>query len=150
MALKPASKPILAFLVLLLMVAPRVAAIEQAGAPTAWSTTTIRPVRYDLALDFGRSRFAASGWVSVRNSGATPVASLPFLLHRWLRVQSVKDTAGAALAFTRTVTAFDDWDVLQVNFVEVRPAEPLAPGASMTLSIAYAETWPAMSKPCAT
>ncbi len=117
---------------------PRPAARPEETA--ARPATAVRPVRYDLdfKLNFADSRIACSGRLTVRNSGDTAAPVVPLLFYRLLKVTSLRDaSSGAEVPRTQAIVGFEDWEELQVNFVEVRPAAPLAPGASLALDIAY-------------
>ena len=59
------------------------------------------------------------------------------ILYRLLKVTSVADAAGSPLPFTQTITAYEDWDRLQLNFIEVSLLSPMAAGAKGTIALHY-------------
>jgi hypothetical protein len=105
----------------------------------AGRTLALRPVHYglDFTLDYEQKALRAECRLTLANATERPAASVPLILFRLLGVTSIRDGQGRALSFRQRVVAFEDWDVIQVNFVEADLAAPLAPGERQDLVIDY-------------
>jgi hypothetical protein len=111
----------------------------RAGGPARPPVPQVRETRYVLTcrLDYDDERLAATVRLTVANHGHEPARRVPLLLHRLLTVGDVRDAAGAPLAFTQRVTAFDDEPRRQVNAITVELAKPLSPGARTEMVVRY-------------
>jgi len=58
-------------------------------------------------------------------------------LYRLLNVSSIKDENGKTLPFKQQVRTFEDWDILQVNFIEVTLDEPILENKTKKIIIEY-------------
>ena len=98
-----------------------------------------KPVHYglDLTLDYENHHLEGRCRLTLVHTTGQPEASVPLTLFRLLNVTSVRDGRGRALEFRQRVLALEDWDVIQVNFVEVDLASPLGPGEKEDLVIDY-------------
>jgi hypothetical protein len=110
-----------------------------AGAAHSDLAPPVTPIRYelDLALDYGEERLACVARLTFRNEDRTPVAEIPLLLYRLMRVDEVRDGTGNPIPFRQEVVAFEDFGRLQVNFARVSLAAPLAPGATDSITVRY-------------
>ena len=100
---------------------------------------SLKTVRYDLDIkvDYEAEKIYGRSRLTIHNSGPSAFAAIPLVLYRLLRVESVRDGHGEALAFTQEVVAFDDFEKLQVNSVQVGLKAPLRSGEKETLDISY-------------
>jgi hypothetical protein len=113
--------------------------LDVAGQADADRLAELKTIRYDLDIKveyeaekiFGRCR------LTVHNSGPSTFATIPLVLYRLLKVESIKDGRGNALPLTQDVVAFDDWEKLQVNLVRVTLKAPLQSQEKETLDISY-------------
>lgn len=107
------------------------------GAPVLAALPT--PVKYNwnVNLDYDESSLSSTCELTVKNSTESPIQTLPLLLYRLMTVDSVVDGNGRKLGFTQNVRAFDDFDRQQVNFIEVKLYDNLAPNQSATLKLKY-------------
>ncbi len=78
----------------------------------------------------------------VRNSGRRPVTRVSAILYRLLMVSEATDARDPQrrLKVRQAVRALPEESRLQVNAITVELVEPLAPGATTTLRLAYAGT----------
>ena len=99
----------------------------------------VEPVRYDLKIDADTDSGTIAGdcALRIRNGSAVPIPVVPLNLYRLMEVASVRDEAGADLAFSQDVRVFEDWRELQVNHIRAGLRSPLAPGRETTLRIKY-------------
>ena len=58
-------------------------------------------------------------------------------LYRLLKVTAITDEQGAVIPYQQNVQSFEDWEQLQVNYVEARLPKPLASNRSKTIAIHY-------------
>jgi hypothetical protein len=106
--------------------------------PFTERTVDVAPVAYDLAIevDFEQSKIRGSGRLTVRNRSDHSVDHIPLMLYRMMKVTDLTAVDGTPLPFTQQIVPFDDWEQLQVNFVEVE-TRSLGPGEEETISIAW-------------
>lgn len=97
----------------------------------------VAPVAYDLEIevDFDEPKIRGAGRLTVRNTSERSVRHIPLMLYRMMRVTELTDLEGRRPRFTQQIVPFDDWEQLQVNYVEVD--ESLGSGEEATLSIAW-------------
>jgi aminopeptidase N len=109
------------------------------ASSSAGAQGVLSPTHYDVSfdVDYPAEVLRASTRIALKNPGSTAATEASLLLYRLMRVQSVRDAGGGALAFSQEVTALDDRPKQQVNHLRVRLREPLAPAATMTLEITY-------------
>ena len=107
------------------------------GSPI--EASNLAPVRYELnvRVDYESKRVEGTAMIRLRNRTDHPVDHMPLLLYRLMRVTSIRDAAGNPLEHTQQVQALEDWDRLQVNYVEARLKPALQPGAEMTVEVAW-------------
>ncbi len=107
------------------------ATLPAASAAETFADRTIdfRPAHYglDWTLDYENKILHGRCRLTLVNVTEHPAASVPLTLFRLLGVTSVRDGQGRSLEFRQRVVALEDWDVIQVNFVEVDLAAPLKP-----------------------
>jgi aminopeptidase N len=107
------------------------------GPPFGERTVRIEPRHYDLEVDVdveGR-RLRGTATIRLKNGSDEKANHIPLLLYRLMRVDAVRNESGRAMEFVQRVATFEDWDKLQVNYVEIRPSAPLAPGEEMTIVV---------------
>ena len=107
---------------------------EAAGAPLALKTLDYV---LDLRVDYEQEKLFGDCRLTVVNATAQPVARIPLILYRLLKVTTVADAAGSPLPYTQVITAYEDWDRVQLNYVEVLLPSPIAAGAKGTISLHY-------------
>ncbi len=125
----------LAVAAILLAAEPAVSAVPGVSGP-AERFRTLR-TELDLRVDLAEERLDGTARLTVRNDGTAPARELPFLLYRLLTVQGVRDCGGAPLPFTQQVIAFEDEPRKQVTRAVVALPQPLAPGETAAVEIAY-------------
>lgn len=105
--------------------------------PSPVSLPQLTHLALEVEPDFDAERIAGTATLTLRNVSDAPLAGVPLILHRLMRVTTVTDGDRRALAIRQRVTSFEDWERFQVNAIEVELAAPLAPGASTRLSVEY-------------
>jgi len=93
--------------------------------------------KLDLTIDYENEKILGNCQLTVFNPSEQPIRQIPLTLYRLLKVTSVKDEQGADLSFTQQVLSFEDWEQLQVNYVEVSLKNPIQQGERKTISIQY-------------
>jgi hypothetical protein len=88
----------------------------------------LKTINYDLdvRMDYDNRKLDATCAMTVVNGNSKISKIVPILLYRLMKVSSIKDEKGRPLVYTQQVLAFEDWEVFQVNYIEVTPAEPLS------------------------
>jgi hypothetical protein len=102
-------------------------------------TLSLKTTRYelDVTVDYAAKKVFGRCRLTVQNPTEDPIPEIPLLLYRLLKVTALTDEKGAAIPFRQNVLSIEDWEEIQVNYVEARLPLPLAPGLSMTVDIAY-------------
>ncbi len=93
--------------------------------------------KLDLKIDYQNEKILGSCQLTVLNPSKQPINQIPLTLYRLLKVTSVKDEQGADLSFAQQVLSFEDWEQLQVNYVEVSLKTPIQQGERKTINIQY-------------
>jgi hypothetical protein len=91
----------------------------------------------DLHVDYKNDKIVGICGLTVMNPTAQVIKTIPLLLYRLMKVTSIKDENDNALAYTQRVLSFEDWETLQVNYLEVTPSKPLIKGDTFKLNIYY-------------
>lgn len=89
----------------------------------------------DIEVDYQSLQVRGTGRITVGNVSETPADHVPLLLYRLMRADRVADSTGNPLRYSQRVLAFEDWDILQANYVEVELDAPVAPGGEQTLLV---------------
>jgi len=108
------------------------------SVPYAERTLEVVPVAYDLAIevDYQESKIRGTGQLTVRNTSDHSVEHIPVLLYRMMKVTDLRDHYGNPLVFTQKIVPYEDWEQLQVDYVEVETPSFDA-GEETTISIAW-------------
>ncbi len=110
------------------------------GAGTfADRTLAFRPVHYglDLTLDYENKVLHGQCRLTLINVTDRPQTQVPLILFRLLTVTGIHEDQGRPLKFRQRVLALEDWDIIQVNFVEADLDRPLPPRERRVLVIDY-------------
>ena len=102
-------------------------------------TLELKTTRYELKVkvDYEAEKVYGECRLSVLNPTDKPISHVPLLLYRLLKVTAITDDRGTAIPYQQNVLSFEDWEQLQVNYVEVRLPEPLESNQSKTIAIHY-------------
>jgi aminopeptidase N len=111
---------------------------EPDRVPYAERTIQVAPVAYDLAIevDYQEPKIRGTGQLTVRNTSDHSADHIPLLLYRMMKVTNLTDVDGNPLRFTEQIVPFEDWDKLQVNYVQVETPSFDA-GEETTISITW-------------
>lgn len=122
-----------------IIIFPVILAIPVFSQTFSSKTLHLETAHYDLevAVDYETSKISGLCRLTVLNPTDHPLPHIPLLLYRLLRVTDITDDSGTPIPFRQNVMSFEDWEQIQVNYVEVRLPEPVAPSQSKTISIAY-------------
>ncbi|MEW5900214.1 MAG: M1 family aminopeptidase [Acidobacteriota bacterium] len=109
------------------------------GEPEIDRLANLKTIRYDLNIkvDYEAEKIFGQCRMVIQNPGPSVFSTIPLLLYRLLKVASIADSRGETLPFTQEVTAFDDWEKLQVNYIRVTLKTPLRGGEKETLAVDY-------------
>ncbi len=115
--------------------------IAASSFPEQFSSKTLvlKTLRYglDVKVDFENEKISGKCLLTVQNPSNQAVSHVPLILYRLLKATSVTNEAGESIPYKQEVLSFEDWEQLQVNYVEIRPPQPIDPGESKTLTIDY-------------
>jgi hypothetical protein len=96
----------------------------------SYAQSSVSNYELDYRFDFKQEKFFGKATISLKGRSDT----LSFILYRLLKVRSVTDQQGNSLAFRQEVVAMEDWDIQQVNHLEIYPkAEGDAPLGALTI-----------------
>lgn len=93
--------------------------------------------RLDLNIDYEKEKIFANCQLTVLNPSEKSIRHIPLILYRLVKVKSVKNKKGEDLSFTQQVIAFEDWEKLQVNYIEVSLINPIQQGEKKTIKVQY-------------
>lgn len=94
-------------------------------------------VELQLRVDYDSELIAGEAVLTVQNPAEEPLSRVPLLLNRLMRVEEVRGDRGQELGFRQQVTVFEDRTTYQVNAVEVDLNDPVPPGGSVRIAVAY-------------
>jgi hypothetical protein len=99
----------------------------------------LKTMRYelDVKVDYEKEKISGKCLLTVHNPADQAISHVPLILYRLLKVTSVTSETGESIPYKQEVLSFEDWEQLQVNYVEVRLPQPLASGKSLILAIDY-------------
>ena len=113
---------------------------ETAVTDAERSSVEITSLNLDLHLIPAESREEAHATLVVRNTGTVAMARVPLQLSstlHWISASAASSAGLVAILFTQSPVATDTDHTGYVEEAVFTPAEPLAPGASLTLSVVY-------------
>ena len=93
--------------------------------------------KLDLAIDYENEKIRGSCQLTVLNPSQQTIYQIPIMLYRLLKVTSVRNEQGDDLPFTQQVLSYEDWEKLQVNYIEVSLNNPIQQGERRTINIQY-------------
>ena len=102
-------------------------------------TLELKTTRYklDVKVDYAAKKIFGRCRLTVHNPTEKSISHVPLLLYRLLKVTAITDELGTAIPYQQEVLSLEDWEQLQVNYVEARMPKSLASGQSITIDIAY-------------
>jgi aminopeptidase N len=102
-------------------------------------TLELKTTRYelDVKVDYKAEKVNGKCRLTVLNPTDKPISHIPLILYRLLKVTAITDEQGAAIPYQQNVLSFEDWEQLQVNYVEVRLPRPLESNQCKTITIQY-------------
>jgi hypothetical protein len=108
-------------------------------APFEDRTLALAPVRYEINLDidYEEEKLSGKARLTLRNNSDLSVRHLPLLLYRLMTVRSATGEGGMPLSFEQRVLAFEDWEQMQANYVEVALPTPIDPGQVTHLDLEW-------------
>ncbi len=99
---------------------------------------TLRHLDLQATVDVAEASLTGTATLTLINRGSRPIATIPLLLNRLLRVEQVDNGTGMPLAWHQRLAEFEDFAAWQVRAVMVRPQVPLQPGGSTRVRVHYA------------
>jgi aminopeptidase N len=93
--------------------------------------------KLNLNIDYKNEKLIGKCQITVLNPTDEPIQQIPILLYRLMKVKSVKDDQGINIPFRQRVLSFDDWEVLQVNYIEVILEKPIPKRREKKITIEY-------------
>lgn len=99
----------------------------------------LKTTRYEMEVkvDYKAEKVYGQCRLTVYNPTDKPISQVPLLLYRLLNVTAVTDEANAAVPYQQNVLSIEDWEQIQVNYVDVRLLEPIAANQSKTIKVDY-------------
>lgn len=127
------------FLVMLATFFSVTPAICSAASVKGDACPQVQPTHYEMVYrpDMETGALTASGKVTYKNTGQEPVTLLPFTLYRLLDVTKVANQAGEDLPYQESVISTARMFKKQVNYVQVKLRQPLAPGDSTVIAVEF-------------
>lgn len=90
-----------------------------------------------VEVNYDAERLSGTSTLTLRNPSDSPLRRVPLILNRVMRVTAVASGDGQELAYRQQVTSFEDFEIFQVNAIEVDLETPVPAGESVRLLIAY-------------
>lgn len=105
----------------------------------SFKTLSLETVRYvlDVKVDYAAKKILGRCRLTVHNPTDQPISNVPLLLYRLLKVTAITDEQGTPIPYRQEVISFEDWEQIQVNFIEASLSKPINSGQSKTLDIDY-------------
>jgi len=115
-------------------------AIQMASEPSAEDTerqaVTVTALNLDVHLHTASHQIAVRAQVTVRNDGKSPLARIPLQISSSLNWEQIRIT-GKNITFSAATLNSDTDHTGQLHEAAVPLAQPLAPGATLQLDVAY-------------
>jgi hypothetical protein len=109
----------------------------QSGGPLNLPLPQLTGLKLEFGVDYETGRIAGMATLTVHNTSSASLPRVPLVLNRLMAVGGVRDGAGRDLTFGQRVVVYEDVPRFQINAIEVELAEPLLPGKSTRLAVAY-------------
>ncbi len=113
------------------------AAQKPPSVPDSATAPAVTHYKLRFALDLEKHELSGKSDITIENTTAQPMTSVPILLYRLMDVQSTAAADGKPLPFTQKITKFPDEPTWQANAVAIT-IPPLAPGRSTVIHLEYA------------
>jgi hypothetical protein len=110
----------------------------QSGGPLDSQLPQLTGLKLEVGVEYETGRIDGTATLTVLNTSSASLARVPLVLNRLMAVDAVRDGAGRDLEFGQRVVVYEDVPRFQINAIEVGLAEPLPPGQSTRLAVAYA------------
>lgn len=107
------------------------------AVPDPASAPSVEHYKLHIVLDVKEHTLAGKADITIKNSAAQPLTSVPILLYRLMDLSNVASADGKPLPFVQKVVKFPDEPKWQVNGATVT-IPPVAPGSSTTIHLEYA------------
>jgi Peptidase family M1 domain len=91
----------------------------------------------DIHVDYDNEKLVGLCQMTVFNVTDQPIQQIPLLLYRLMKVKSIKDENGMNISFNQEVVSYEDWEVLQVNFIQVSLEKAISKNTKKTITIEY-------------
>lgn len=91
----------------------------------------------DVVIDYENEILKCVSYLTLENVTDKPIDEIPLLLYRMLKVKSISDENGKQVLFNQQILSYEDWETLQVNFIEVRPDKPIEKNVEQILRVEY-------------
>jgi len=88
-------------------------------------------------VDYNNQKLNSTCELTLTNPSNETISTIPLLLYRLLKVNSITDENGNPLSFTQRIVAFNDWEVYQVNFIEINLDNPIRKNDYKKITINY-------------
>lgn len=133
----------IAFLLILMALVPG------AAWASGYPERTIDVTSLDLSLtiplensgyDVFENKLHGTAQFTLVNTGNERLDVIPVLLYRLMKANAVTDAAGNAIPFSQHLTALENNELMQVNYLQIRPRHGLASGEKITFTITYEGT----------
>ncbi len=90
-----------------------------------------------VAVDYDAERLVGTSTLTLKNTSEIPLPRVPLILNRVMRVSAVTTGEGRQLTFRQQVTSFEDFEIFQINAIQVDLATPLPTGESTRLTVDF-------------
>lgn len=126
-------------LALALIITSKVLITPLQSQPFSDKEILLKPTDYKLSLnvDYDNKKLIGDCQLTIFNPSGHPIQTIPLLVYRLMKVKTIKDENKKNIPFTQRVLSFEDWEVLQVNYIEVSLEEPIAEKAEKKITIEY-------------
>ncbi len=116
-----------------------VSAVPAAVQPAAPEAVLPQLTRMNLtvSVDYDAERVVGTSTLTLKNTSNIVLSRVPLILNRVMRVSDVTTGDGRKLTFRQLVTSFEDFEIFQVNAIELDLVAPVPAGESVRLVVAF-------------
>ncbi len=90
----------------------------------------------DIKIDYQKRKLFVTSELTILNETGKEISNIPIILYRLLKVTSIV-IDGEPITYSQEVKSFDDFDVLQVNAINIKLVKPIPIGISKKIEIKY-------------
>ena len=114
-------------------------AIPMSGQDFSNKIIHLKTIDYKInfTIDYDNKKLFSKCQMTVLNPTSESIRNIPLQLYRLMKVISIKDKNGNSLYFTQRILSYEDWEQMQINFIEVSLDHPILKDEKKTIIVEY-------------